>query len=70
VLSLAATIGVFSYSKKMGAAGIAIGLQGVVMTLFGGVITLFYYLICDRALLAKGAAAVKETFEAERRTPY
>lgn len=70
VLSLATTIGVIGYSKKLGAAGIAIGIQGVIMTLFGGVITLFYYLICDRALLAKGAAAAKEAFEAERRQPY
>ena len=70
ILSLAATVGVIGYSKKLGAAGIALGVQGVIMTLFGGVITLFYYLICDRALLAKGVEAVKETFEAERRQPY
>ena len=70
ILSVAVTIGIFGYSKKLGAAGIAMGVQGIVMTLFGGTITLFYYLICDRALLAKGAAAAKEAFEAERRQPY
>ena len=52
VLSLATTVGIFAYSKKLGAAGIAVGLQGVIMTAFGAVLTLFYYLICDRALLA------------------
>jgi hypothetical protein len=52
VLSILATIGVFTFTKKLGAAGIAIGLQGVIMTIIPGVFTLFYYIICDRALLA------------------
>jgi hypothetical protein len=66
VLSLAATVGVFSYGKKMGGLGVALGLQGLIMTAIGGTMMLFYYLICDRALLSK----VKEAFEAERRQPY
>ena len=69
-LSLAATIGAIGYSKKLGAAGIAIGVQGVIMTLLAGTVMLFYYLICDRALLAKGVTVAKEAFEAERRQPY
>jgi uncharacterized RDD family membrane protein YckC len=52
VLSLASTIGIIAFNKKLGAAGIAVGIQGILMTAFGAVITLFYYLICDRALLA------------------
>ncbi len=52
VLALLTTIGVFSFTKKLGTAGIAIGLQGLVMTLIPGVFALFYYIICDRALLA------------------
>lgn len=70
VLSLATTIGVFSYGKKMGGLGVAIGIQSLVMTAIGGTMMLFYYLICDRALLAKGVAVAKEAFEAERRQPY
>jgi hypothetical protein len=71
VLSLLGTVGLFAYAKKLGGAGVALGLQGVVVTLIGATMMLFYYLICDRALLAKGAAAAaKEGFEAQRRQPY
>ena len=59
VLSILATIGVFTFTKKLGAAGIAIGLQGVIMTIIPGVFTLFYYIICDRALLATKKQDVK-----------
>ena len=59
VLALLTTIGVFSFTKKLGAAGIAIGLQGLVMTLIPGVFALFYYIICDRALLANKKEEVK-----------
>ena len=55
VLSLGATIGIFGFLKKMGPAGYALGAQGLIMTALGGTMMLFYYLICDRALLAKGA---------------
>jgi len=67
ILSLAVTLGIFGYSKKLGAAGFAMGIQGLLMTGIGGTMMLFYYLICDRALLAKVA---KEAFEPERRQPY
>ena len=62
VLSLLFTIGVFTYSKKMGGAGIALGIQSILMTGFGGTLVLFYYLICDRALLGKAVVDAKENF--------
>lgn len=61
-VSILATIGVFSYMKKLGGAGIALGIQGLITTALGGTIMLFYYLICDRALLANAAVEMKETF--------
>ena len=66
VLSLLFTIGVFSYSKKMGKMGIVMGIQALFTTLLGGVIMLFYYLICDRALLGKAVQDIKEKFENKR----
>ena len=62
VLSILATVGVFSFTKKLGSAGVAIGLQGLIMTAIGGTMMLFYYLICDRALLAKAAVEMRENF--------
>lgn len=67
VLSILATVGAFSFTKKLGAAGIAMGIQGLIMTAIGGAMMLFYYLICDRALLAKAAVEMKETFANARR---
>ena len=63
VLSLLFTIGVFSYSKKMGKMGVVMGMQALLTTFLGGVMMLFYYLICDRALLGKAVQDVKEKFE-------
>lgn len=62
VLSLLSTVGVFMTTKKLGAAGIAVGIQGIIMTAFGATATLFYYLMCDRALLSKAADEVREQF--------
>jgi hypothetical protein len=62
VASIVATLGIFGLSKKLGAAGVALGIQGLIMTGLGGTMMLFYYLICDRALLAKAAVEMKETF--------
>jgi len=50
VISLLFTVGLLSYSKKI---GIAVGLQALLTTALGGVLMLFYYLICDRALIEK-----------------
>jgi hypothetical protein len=62
VLSILATVGVFGLTKKLGSAGIALGIQGLIMTAIGGTMMLFYYLICDRALLARAAVEMKENF--------
>jgi hypothetical protein len=51
-LSLVAMIGTFFNMKKLGAAGIFMGFQGVIITAIPGVMMMFYYIICDRALLA------------------
>lgn len=62
VISILATIGSFTFAKKLGPAGLAIGIQSLIMTGLGGTAVLFYYLICDRALLAHAAVEMKETF--------
>jgi uncharacterized RDD family membrane protein YckC len=66
VLSLLFTIGVFSYSSKMGKMGIVMGTQALFITFLGGLLMLFYYLICDRALLGKAVQDIKEKFENKR----
>lgn len=53
VVSVLMTVGIMT-SKLRGALGIALGGQAIVITLIGGTMMLFYYLICDRALLANG----------------
>ena len=62
VVSILFTVGIFTYSKKFGGMGIALGFQALLTTAFGGLITLFYYLICDRALLGKAATDIQENF--------
>ncbi len=54
-ISLIATIGTLFNMKKMGAAGIFMALQAVIITAIPGVMMMFYYIICDRALLAQQA---------------
>jgi len=36
--------------------------NGILTSVIGGTMMLFYYLICDRALLAKNPAAVSEVY--------
>ena len=66
ILSVISTIGVFVYSKKLGAAGIAMAIQGLVLSALGATLTLFYYLICDRALIGKAVQDVEENFVVKR----
>ena len=61
-ISLLATIGSFTFAKKLGGAGIVLGIQSLIMTGIAGTAVLFYYLICDRALLSHAAVEMKETF--------
>jgi hypothetical protein len=56
-LSLLLTVGGLVGMKKMGPAGFYIGFQGLLMTGIAGTMMLFYYLICDRALLATKVAS-------------
>ena len=62
VMAIISTAGVFLTSKKLGPAGIAVGIQGLVMTGLGGTMMLFYYLICDRAIIGKAVKDVNEHF--------
>jgi hypothetical protein len=66
VLSLLFTIGVFSYSKKLGKMGVVMGFQALLTTGIGAVMMLFYYLICDRALLGNAVKDIQEKFSNRR----
>jgi hypothetical protein len=55
VISILFTIGVFS--RKLGPAGVAIGINGIITSLLAGTFALFYYIICDRALMKEAFAA-------------
>ena len=48
--------------KKLGASAVGMALYGAVLTGLAGTTVLFYYLICDRALLANAVTEVKEKF--------
>ena len=62
ILAVLSTIGIFVYSKKLGAAGIGMAIQGLIISGMGATITLFYYLICDRALLGAAVKDIQENF--------
>jgi len=57
-LALLLVVGTFFTAKKLGAAGIAMGLQSVLTMLIAGSFMMFHYMVCDRALL--GAKAPKQ----------
>jgi hypothetical protein len=59
VLALVATLGMFGMAKKLGAVGIAGGVGYLFAVVLAGTQALFFYLICDRALLA--TKQVKQT---------
>ncbi len=52
VLSVLTAFGLFTFGKNMGNFGLMIGIQGILTSLIAGTMMLFYYLVCDRALLA------------------
>ena len=54
-LALLLVIGTFLTAKKLGAAGIAMGLQSVLTMLIAGSFMMFHYMVCDRALLGANA---------------
>ena len=55
-LSILVFFGIVGYAKKLGAAGIGMGIQALIATGITGTSALFVYLICDRALLANKPA--------------
>ena len=62
VLALLLVIGTFVTAKKLGAAGIAMGLQSVLTFGIATTFMAFYYIICDRALLPLAAEKPNEPF--------
>jgi hypothetical protein len=54
-LSLVTTIGTLFNMKKMGTAGLFMAIQAVLITAIPGIMMMFYYIICNRALLANQA---------------
>jgi len=55
-LSLLGLVASLFNMKKMGNTGVFLALQAAITTALGGTTMLFFYIICDRALLAKPAA--------------
>jgi len=50
-LSVVVLIGTFVFSKKLGPAGIGLGVQSIITSLLAASFMMFHYIICDRALL-------------------
>jgi hypothetical protein len=50
--SVVAAIATVFNMKKLGAAGLFMAIQGLIITAIPGIMMMFYYIICDRALLA------------------
>lgn len=60
-ISVLTFVGVLGYAKKLGMAGVGLGLQALIGTGIIGTQMLFFYLICDRALLkAKAEVSPKQ----------
>jgi hypothetical protein len=53
LLALVLAVGTFMSVKKLDFAGVMFILQPVLLLLFGTTFAMFYYIICDRTLLAK-----------------
>lgn len=66
-IAIIALIGTVFAAKKMGAAGIALGVQATLTTLIAGSFMMFYYIICDRALMPLMNAKPNEPFMNEIR---
>ena len=66
VLALVLSISAFVTAKKLGAAGIVMGLQSVLTFGIATAFMCFYYIICDRALLPLAAEKPHEPFMGHR----
>ena len=62
VLALVLVIATFFTAKKLGAAGLVMGLQSVLTFGIATAFMCFYYIICDRALLPLAAEKPNEPF--------
>ena len=62
VLALVLVIATFFTAKKLGAAGLVMGLQSVLTFGIATAFMCFYYIICDRALLPLAATKPNEPF--------
>ncbi len=65
VLSVLTVFGIFNFGKNMGNFGLVVGLQGIITSLLAGTMMLFYYLVCDRALLAGKSKEVAKQHQYE-----
>lgn len=71
VLALLLAVGTFMSIKKLDLFGVMIVLQPVITLLIATAFMMFYYIICDRALLAKVSQSVaKEGFTAMKEVGY
>ncbi len=52
-LTFVSAIGLFGATKKMGKAGIFMGIFGLLVSLIPVTMMLFFYLICNRALVGQ-----------------
>jgi len=58
LLALVLAVGTFMSVKKLDFASVMFILQPVLMLLLGTTFMMFYYIICDRALMAKVSESV------------
>jgi hypothetical protein len=67
-LALLVTIGTFISIKKLDFAGVMIILQPLITLLLATAFMMFYYIICDRTLMAKvSETVVQEGFAEQKR---
>jgi len=65
-LALLLVVGTFFSAKKLGSAGIAMGLQSVLTFLIATSFMAFHYMVCDRALKPLADAKPNEAFMGHR----
>jgi hypothetical protein len=53
VITFASTVYLFMNMKKLGLAGVFLGIQGMIITGVGTTMMLFFYLMCDRSIIEK-----------------
>jgi hypothetical protein len=67
ILALLLTIGTFFSIKKLDFFSLMVALQPIITLLLATAFMMFYYIICDRSLMAKvSESVVQEGFESRR----